>query len=106
MFIQLCLFTGPGKVENLHVTEDSHNITLNWTKPSKNDSCIKHYVIEWKATIYENSSSGNDITEEEEFVIEGLEACVNYEVSVRAVDNNTNISEPEVKNVTTLTDGR
>jgi hypothetical protein len=100
MFIQLCLFTGPEKVENLHVTEDSHDITLNWTKPSKKDSCIKHYVIEWKATIYESSSNGSANTKEEFFVIEGLEACVNYEVSVRAVDKNNNISEPEIRNVT------
>jgi hypothetical protein len=99
------MFTGPEKVENLNVTEDSHTITLNWTKPSKNDSCIKHYVIEWKATIYE-SSSNNSKTTEEFFVIEGLEACVNYEVSVSAMDNNYTTSEPEFRTVTTLTDGK
>ncbi|XP_023701529.1 receptor-type tyrosine-protein phosphatase H isoform X4 [Cryptotermes secundus] len=94
---------GPEKVENLSVTEGSHAITLNWTNPSKNDSCVTHYVIEWKSTMYENSSNGSRTTKEF-FVIEGLEACVNYEVSVRAMDSNTNISEPEVRNVTTLTD--
>lgn len=105
MFFQLCMFIGPEKVENLNVTEGSHAITLNWTKPSKNDSCIARYVIEWKATMYENSSNDSHTTKEF-FVIEGLEACVNYEVSVRAMDNNNNISEPEVRNVTTLTDGK
>jgi hypothetical protein len=100
------MLTGPGKVENLNVTEDSHAITLNWTKPSKNYFCIEHYVIEWRATIYESSISGSNTTEKESFVIEGLEACVNYEVYVRAVDNNNNNSEPEVRNVTTFTDGK
>jgi hypothetical protein len=100
------MFTGPEKVENLNVTEGFHTITLNWTNPSKNDFCIKHYVIEWRATIYESSMNGSNTTEEESFVIERLEACVNYEVFVRAVDNNNNISEPEVRNVTTLTDGK
>lgn len=106
MYFHLRMFTGPEKVENLNVTEDSHTITLNWTKPSKNDSCIKYYVIEWKATIYESSSNGSNTTDKEFFVIEGLEACVNYEVSVWAMNNNNNTSEPEVRNVTTLTDGK
>jgi hypothetical protein len=100
------MFTGPEKVENLYVTEDSHGLTLNWTKSNESDACIKHYVIEWKATVYENSSRGCNITKEESYIIEGLEACVNYEVSVTAVSSNDNISEPEVRNVTTLTDGK
>jgi hypothetical protein len=97
------MFTGPEKVENLHVNEDSHSITLNWTNPSENDNCTSHYVIEWKAITYESSNISSNITF---FVIEGLEACVNYEVSVIVVGVDNNTSEPEVRNVTTLTDGK
>jgi hypothetical protein len=100
------MFTGPKKVENLSVTEDSHDLILNWTKPSESDACIERFVIEWKPIVYENSSKSSNITTEEFFVIEGLEACVDYEVFVMAMDKNNNISEPEVRNVTTLTDGK
>jgi hypothetical protein len=101
-----CMFTGPKKVESLLVTEDSHDLTLNWTKPSESDACIEYFVIEWKSIAYKNSSEGSSNTTEEFFVIEDLEACVDYEVSVTAVDKNKNNSEPEVRNVTTLTDGK
>lgn len=101
----LLLLTAPGKIKSLNVTEDSHKITLNWTRPSGNDDCDISYGIDWRRAITNESRNHTD-TEEEFCVIEGLDACVMYEVSVTAMIAKNLSSEAEVKNVTTLPDGK
>jgi hypothetical protein len=38
-------FAMPGQVGNLTLTPGSHNISVNWNKPTLNSDCITHYVI-------------------------------------------------------------
>jgi hypothetical protein len=83
----------------------SHEIILNWTNPSGSGSCINKYVIEWKAITYENDIQ-SVIIQEKFYIIQGLNACKIYEVSVEAKNVNNDSSGAEVKNVTTLTDGK
>jgi hypothetical protein len=87
------------------VEEDSHSIGLNWTNPLENSSCVVAYNIEWKA-ITEGSRNDSNVTENEFYVIKSLEACVTYEVSVRARNTCSNTSDAEMKDVTTHTDGK
>jgi hypothetical protein len=96
----------PGKVENLTVNRDSHVIGLNWTKPIESGNCKISYAIYWRAITHANSSNHSN-TLDEFYVIGGLDACVTYEVSVTAVHEFINqSSDSEVKNVTTLADGK
>ena len=95
----------PGRIKNLTVEEDSHSIRLNWIKPVENGNCAVAYDIEWKA-ITEGSRTDSNVTEDEFYVIENLEACVTYEVSVRARNSYSNTSDAEMKNVTTRPDGK
>ncbi|XP_021940595.1 receptor-type tyrosine-protein phosphatase H-like isoform X2 [Zootermopsis nevadensis] len=93
----------PGKVEELTLVPSSHNISLTWKKPIIDVNCVKLYVISWKPNINGNTASKN-VTSEEFFVIDGLDACVEYEVSVTAVNANNGSSEAEVQNITTVVD--
>jgi hypothetical protein len=95
----------PGRIKNLTVEEDSHSIELNWIKPVENGNCVVAYDIEWKA-ITEGSRSDSNVTENEFYVIKNLEACVKYEVSVRARNSYNNTSDAEMMNVTTRPDGK
>jgi hypothetical protein len=76
----------PGQVGGLTFTSFPHNISVNWNRPTVNEFCVTHYVIYWVHNItgrVENRTVGS---EENSFVIEGLDACVDYKVSVRAVN--------------------
>jgi hypothetical protein len=95
----------PGKVENLTWSSSLNDVSLMWKKPSTNSHCVKHYVISWKHNINGNSASKNSSSEEHFCVIEGLDACVEYEVSVIAV-NEKDQSTVAVTNATTETDGK
>lgn len=95
----------PGKVENLTWTSSLNNFNLTWKKPSNNSNCVKHYVISWKHNISGNSASKNSSIKEPFCVIVDLDACVEYEVSVRAV-NEKDESTVAVTNATTETDGK
>ena len=59
----------------------------------------------WK-DIIDGSRNGSNVTENKDFVIDSLEACVTFEVSVSALDVNCSESEPAIANVTTLPDGK
>jgi hypothetical protein len=97
-------FIVPGKIENLVAEPDSHTINLTWTKPTQNGNCVVHYAIEWKAIADGSRNRNNSFTENEFYVIDNLEACETYEVSVSAVNENNNTSEADVTNITTLAD--
>jgi hypothetical protein len=64
-----------------------------------------HHVIYWKHSISENSASINITSEESSFLIDCLDACVEYEIYVRAM-NERNESTVSVSNATTKTDGK
>ena len=60
--------------------------SLNWKKPSLNTFCVSHYIIYWDHTENRSNDSSTVSNEDNFFVIEHLGACVEYEVSVRAVN--------------------
>jgi len=79
-------FAVPSQVEDLSLEPGSHNIIVTWNKPINNSYCVTQYVIYW-----ENALSGSNVTsvvssDENFYVIEDLDACAEYEVSVRAVN--------------------
>jgi hypothetical protein len=101
-------FAVPGEVEDLSLEPGSHNISVNWSKPTLNSYCVTQYVIYWSHTI-NGINDSSIVPSEEDFIhpvlIENLDACVEYEVSVRA-ENEENESKGAVtNNTTTETDG-
>jgi hypothetical protein len=73
-----------------------HNVSLEWKKPSNNGDCVIRYAISWRPTGSENTSSTDTGKEDYSFVIGNLDACVEYEISVSAVNEN------EDRNITTI----
>jgi hypothetical protein len=98
-------FAVPGEVEDLSLYVGSHNIILIWKKPSSNSDCVTNYMIEWVNTVSGIKDSGTVTSEEDIFIIEDLDACVEYAVSVTA-RNADNVGDNTVtQQVTTKTVG-
>lgn len=95
----------PGKIEELTLKPGSHNIRVNWKKPIGNSNCFTQYVIDWVK--FPNASSNNIIVwkEENSFVIEQLDACSRFGVSVRATNDKGECSGAVSGNTSTETDG-
>jgi hypothetical protein len=104
VYISLC-FTVPGQVVDLDLKPSPHSVSLEWKKPSNNGDCVTHYTVSWRHTGSGNTGSNNTTKEEYSFVIGSLDACVLYEISVSAVNEN-NKSNVAAVNVTTETDGK
>jgi hypothetical protein len=83
----LC-FTVPGPVVDLDLKPSPHNVSLEWKKPSSDGDCVTRYVISWRHTGSENTNSTDIGKEESSYVIGDLAACVQYEISVSAVNEN------------------
>jgi hypothetical protein len=83
--LNIVYFAVPGEVEELSLDPGSENITVNWKKPNSNSDCVTNYTIEWVSTV-SGSESKNDVTSDEFYTIEDLDACVQYAVSVTAVN--------------------
>jgi hypothetical protein len=79
-------FAVAGQVADLTLTPGSHNISVNLNNTILNSNCVSHYVVYWVHTLSENNNSTIVPCEEDSFLIEDLDACVEYEVSVEAVD--------------------
>ena len=102
---------------------NSHSITLNWTDTNNVDNSNVSYAITWK-DITDGSKNGCAIATNNSYVINNLEACVTFEVSVRglygtcseecetfevsvcASYESCNVSEAAIGNATTLSDGK
>jgi hypothetical protein len=95
----------PGQVEELTLTPFSHNIIVNWKKPILDSYCVSHYVIHWVHTLSGSYDSSIVESEEDSFVIEDLDACVEYEVSVTAVNEKTESTDAVTGNTKTETVG-
>ena len=88
------------------MTPFSHNISVNWKKPTVNDTyCVTQYVIYWVHNISGGIDSRIVGSEVDSFVIEDLDACVDYEVSVRAVNENNESADAVTNNTRTETLG-
>ena len=96
----IAYFAVPDQVEDLSLKPGSHNISVKWKKPSFNSYCVTQYVINWVHTLSGSTNSSTVSSEDDSFVIEDLDACVEYNVSVRAV-NEKNESQVLVTDKTT-----
>jgi len=79
-------FAVPGQVQDLSWKPGSRKITVNWMKPILNSYCVMQYVIYWVHAVSGSIDSRIVSSEKNSFVIENLDACVEYEVSVRVVN--------------------
>jgi hypothetical protein len=95
----------PGHVEELTLTPFSHNISVNWKQPISDSYCVMQYVIYWVHALNGNNDSSIVEREEYSYVIGGLDACVEYKVSVRAVNEENDCSDAATTNTTTGTVG-
>jgi hypothetical protein len=95
----------PGHIQELSFTPGLHSIIVNWKEPILNTYCVTKYIINW----VEIENGNKDFTivswEKDSFVIEGLEACVDYEVSVRARNEKGEISDAVTGKTKTETNG-
>jgi hypothetical protein len=76
----------PGGVEELSLNPGSNNIIVKWKKPILNSYCVTKYVIYWVNTLSGSNDTSSVSSEEDSFIIEHLDACEVYEVSVTAVN--------------------
>jgi hypothetical protein len=83
--LNIVYFAVPGKVEKLVLKPGSDRIVVEWI-PGSNSDCVRNYIIYWVKAL--SGSSGNTIglSGGNSLTIEGLGACEEYNVSVRAVD--------------------
>jgi hypothetical protein len=99
-------FAVPSLVEDVFMKPGSHNISINWKIPTLNRYYVTQYVIEWVQL--QNGKSDNCTVSENknQFVIENLEACAEYEVSVRAVNEEGESSGAVTGKTKTETEGK
>jgi hypothetical protein len=74
-------------------------------KPISDSYCVMQYVIYWVHVLNESSNSSIVMSEEDSYVIRDLVACVEYEVSVRAVNEENDSSDAVTNHTTTETAG-
>jgi hypothetical protein len=98
-------FTVPGQVVNLTLVPSAHNVTVVWKKPSYNGECVTHYDISWGEAGSEQSGGTNTTKEEYSFTIESLDACVEYDISVSAVNRKDESNANTVSAITEI-DGK
>ena len=98
-------FAVPGQVEDLTLTPYSHDVSVNWNKPILNSYCVTHYVIYWVHTLSGSKDSSIVSSGDNSFVIEDLVACVEYEVSVEAVNEEYESTVAVTRKTTTETVG-
>jgi hypothetical protein len=87
------------------LTPSSHNIIVYWKKPNLNRYCVTQYVIYWTHALSESSNSSFVSSEEDSFVIKDVIACVEYNVSVIAENENDESTDAVTRNITTETVG-
>jgi hypothetical protein len=78
---------------------------MSWKKPSYNGECVTRYDISWGETGSEQSCGTYSTKKDYSFAIESLDACVQYHISVRAV-NGKDESNITAVNTTTETESK
>jgi hypothetical protein len=99
-------FAAPGEVEALLLKSGSHHISVKWKKPSSNTHSVTQYVIDWVKVKNGKKWSSTVSGEKDNFVIQDLEPCVQYEVSVRALNKLRVSSVALTGNILTGTAGK
>jgi hypothetical protein len=91
----------PGEVEELTLTPYSHNISVKWNKPIVDSYCVRQYVLYWVHALSGSKNSSNVPSEKDSIVIEDLDACIEYEVSIEAVNENDESTGAVTRKTTT-----
>ena len=94
----------PSEVDDLNLTPYSRNISVNWKKPASYSYCAMHYVIHW-VHAQSGSKDSSIVSSDISFVIGDLDACVEYEVSVIAVNEKNESADAVTSKTTTETVG-
>jgi len=94
-------FAVPSQVEDLSLEPGSHSIIVNWNKPINNSHCVTQYVIYWEHALSGNNDTSFVSSDKNSYVIEHLDACAEYEVSVRAVNERNESTDAVNRNTTT-----
>jgi hypothetical protein len=89
-------FAVPGEVVDLTMLPRPHSIIVEWKKPSYNGECVTRYDISWRHTESEQNDINSTTKEVYSLVIESLDACVQYDILVSAVN------EKDESNMTTV----
>jgi hypothetical protein len=82
----------PGKV-GLELFQGLYNKIVDWYGPVSNRDCVTKYIIEWLNTVSGSGGKHELSSDVSSYTIQGLDACVEYAVSVTAV-NADEIGEP------------
>jgi hypothetical protein len=78
----------PGQVGGLDLISGPYSIMVNWTIPTVNSYCVTNYSIEWWKTPSGSEDNHTVSSDVFSYTIEDLDAWVEYEVSVTAVNEN------------------
>jgi len=98
-------FLVTGEIANLTAVPYSDSIRLDWIYSCEDENSTVNYAIAWK-DFTDESRNGSNVTENCFYVIEGLVACVTFEISVSALYENGSESEAAFINATTLPVGK
>ena len=93
------------EVEELFLTPGSHNIIVDLTNPVLNSSCSSEYVIYWEHALSGSNDSRSVSCNEDYYEIIGLDACVEYVVTVTTMNETNEIMPLATGNTTTETVG-
>jgi len=94
-------FAVPGQVENLTLIPGPYDVNVTWMKPILNSYCVTQYVIDWVHTEIGSNSTKNVSSDDNSVLIEDLDACVEYEVSVRAMNEENESTDAVTGNTRT-----
>jgi hypothetical protein len=97
----------PGKVEDLNLNPGSDSIIVNWKEPSSNSDCVTKYIIKWvdNQGVSKDTSIDSSGEDSYSYTINDLDGCVEYAVSVTAVNEKDKGGEAETGSATTETAG-
>jgi hypothetical protein len=94
-------FAVPGPVVGLSLNPGRNKITVKWGKPNSDSDCVMKYIIEWVNNLDGSKDTSSVSSGEDFFIIENLDACVEYAVSVTAVNANDEGAEAVTLKTTT-----
>jgi hypothetical protein len=98
-------FAVPGKVEELILKPGSKNISVTWKKPIVNSYCVSNYIIYWVNFLHGSVDSSIVSKDRNSFLIEELDACLDYEILMIAMNEKPEVSNLTTASTTTETDG-
>ena len=88
------------EVEELFLTPGSHSIIVNLTNPVLNSNCSSEYVIYWEHAVSGSNDSRDVSCNEAYYEIIGLDACVEYVVTVTTMNEAMPLATDKTTTVT------